>query len=460
MGYRLVRGVIRLLLWLFYSRIDVVGRDRVPAARPLIVAANHHNSVADAMLLIATLPRPITVLANAPLFRHPLVGPFLWLMGAVPVHRRQEAGDDPAKNAGMFAAVIGALRAGGAILIFPEGRTQSQPTLLPLRTGAARILLDTEGAGGGPAGVALLPVGLVFHDPGTFRSASVLVTVGEPVATTDLDAVARATPEAAARAITARLAGALRALIIEAEDQHTLGLLQALETAWWDEAVRRDEAPAGARDPRTSLAWRQNVMRGAAALAEREPERVAGLRRRLEEYLGRLDEIGLTSGELGRPYTARAVLRYVAENAVWLALGLPLALLGIACHFLPYWLTGRAARWIGATAEEEATDKIVAGMVIYPLFWALEGWLVWRLTGGAPLVLYLVLLAPSGLLALAWRERLARVGRQARAFGRFLVERDLHAGLLHERRALINELRALAERVPAAGGAGGGAHAR
>lgn len=451
MGYRLVRGVIRLLLWLFYSRIDVVGRDRVPAG-PLIVAANHHNSVADAMLIITALPRPITVLANAPLFRHPLVGPFLWLMGAVPVHRRQEAGDDPAKNAGMFAAVIGALRAGGAILIFPEGRTQPQPTLLPLRTGAARILLDTERAGVGPGGVALLPVGLVFHDPGTFRSATVLVNVGEPVATGDLDGPAGAPSEAAARAITARLAAALRALIIEAEDQHTLGLLAELETAWWEEAARREEASAGARDRRESLAWRQSVMRGATALAAREPERVAGLRRRLEEHLARLDEIGLTSEELGRPYTARAIVRYVAENLVWLALGLPLALLGIACHFLPYWLTGRAVRWIGATAEEEATDKIVAGVVIYPVFWALEGWLLWRLAGIAPLVVFLVLLAPSALLAMAWRERLERVGRQARAFGRFLVERDLQAKLLHERRALINELRALAERVPAASG--------
>lgn len=460
MGYRLVRGIIRLLLWLFYSRIDVVGPARVPAAGPLIVAANHHNSVADAMLIIAALPRPITVLANAPLFRHPLIGPFLWLMGAVPVHRRQEAGDDPSRNAGMFAAVIDALRAGGAILIFPEGRTQPQPTLLPLRTGAARILLDTERAGSGPGRVALLPVGLVFHDPGTFRSASVLVNVGEPVATAGLSGGAPVDPELAARAITARLAEALRALIIEAEDQHTLRLLAELETAWWEEAARPEEAPARARDRRESLAWRQSVMRGAAALAEREPERVAGLRRRLEEHLGRLDEIGLTSEELGRPYTARAVLRYGAENLAWLTLGLPLAALGIICHFAPYWLTGRAARWIDATAEEEATDKIVAGVVIYPVFWALEGWLVWRLTGGPGLVVFLVLLAPSGLLAMAWRERLERVGRQARAVGRFLVERELQAQLLHERRALINELRALAERVPAASGAAEGAHGR
>src|SRR5207244_5671657 len=51
--------------------------------------------------------------------------------GAVPVHRRAEAGDDPRKNEEMFAAAIEALCAGGVILIFPEGRTQPQPILLP-----------------------------------------------------------------------------------------------------------------------------------------------------------------------------------------------------------------------------------------------------------------------------------------------------------------------------------------
>src|SRR5207244_9417757 len=84
LAYRGVRGLIRLLLWLFYRRIDVVGRERIPESGGVIVAANHHNSLVDAMLIIATVPRAITVLANAPLFRHPLIGPPLRLMAPCP----------------------------------------------------------------------------------------------------------------------------------------------------------------------------------------------------------------------------------------------------------------------------------------------------------------------------------------------------------------------------------------
>src|SRR5947199_4584591 len=127
-AYRLVRMMIRLLLWLFYRRIDVVGRERIPSAGGVIVAANHHNSVVDAMLVIAIVPRAVSVLANAPLFRHPLIGPLLHMLGAVPVHRRLEAGEDPRKNEAMFTAAVDALRARRVVqsdpdtLIAGEGR--------------------------------------------------------------------------------------------------------------------------------------------------------------------------------------------------------------------------------------------------------------------------------------------------------------------------------------------------
>ena len=455
MGYRLVRGIIRILLCLFYRRIEIAGRERIPAAGPVIVAPNHNNALVDAMLIVAAFDRPIRILAKAPLFRHPLIGPFLWVMGGVPVHRRMDAGADTQKNVEMFAAVVAALRDGGVVLIFPEGRSQPQPTLLPLRTGAARIVLDVHATAPKGPPVTLLPVGLVFHDPGTFRSASALVKIGKPVVVADLLETGRRETERAARGITDRLAEAIRGQIVEAEDQHTLDLLATLETAWWEEAARRGEA-AGPRAPAQSLAWRQQVARGAAVIAEREPDHVLALRRRLEEYRARLDEVGVTGEQLGRPYTARLVGRYVVENFFWLALGLPLALWGMVWHFVPYWLTDLAARLMPSTEEEEATDKIAAGAVLYPFCWIAEGWLVWRLAGGLALAAFALLLVPSGLLALAWWERLDRVGRQARAFFRFLGERDLHQSLMRERRALVEEVRALAARVPAAASAPGG----
>ena len=143
-GYGLVRTLARWVLEVFYRRIEIVGIEHLPEGGPLIVAANHQNALVDPMLLLGLVPRPMVPVAKAPLFRHPVIGPFLRMVGALPVLRRQEGNVDPARNRETFAAASAHLAAGGAVLIFPEGTSQPEPTLMPLRSGAARMLLEAE----------------------------------------------------------------------------------------------------------------------------------------------------------------------------------------------------------------------------------------------------------------------------------------------------------------------------
>jgi len=179
-GPRVVRALARGLLALFYRRVDVVGAGRVPPRGPVIIAANHQNALVDPMLLLAAIPRALVPLAKAPLFHHPLIGPLIRLAGAIPVTRRQDvvAGGSP-DNEQMFGAAAAALGRGEALLIFPEGVSQPEPTLMPLRTGAARMLLAAPPEIA--AAVTLLPVGLLFHEPERFRTGWALVLVAHPV---------------------------------------------------------------------------------------------------------------------------------------------------------------------------------------------------------------------------------------------------------------------------------------
>ena len=71
-AYRLIRALARLLLAIFYRRIDVIGAPHVPPTGPLIVAANHHNALVDGALLVAHFPRRLVPVAKAPLFSMPL----------------------------------------------------------------------------------------------------------------------------------------------------------------------------------------------------------------------------------------------------------------------------------------------------------------------------------------------------------------------------------------------------
>ena len=450
-GPALMRTLARALVRLFYHRVDVVGAERVPRSGPLVIVANHRNALVDPLILIATLPRTLLPVAKAPLFRHPLLAPFLRLAGALPVHRRRDPGSDPTQNVEMFRAAAAALGQGEALLIFPEGVSQPEPVLMPLRTGVARMVLGTEGDPGAST-TTLLPVGLTFHEPGTFRTGWALVLVGSPVPVADCRALAAREPERAVRELTARVAAALRTVIVEVEDRETLRLaegLEAIRRAGAEDAVGSPDSARGGTSRAERVAWVQAATRAYRWLRHREPARVARLRAEVESYLAELERIGLSPRVIDRAYPPGTVGRYAVREGLALLFGFPLAAWGVASHALPYWLTALAARWLATSADVAATVKLVAGAVLYPACWALEAWVAWRLLGRWGLVAFVVGLIPAGLFALGWQARLARVRRDTRAFVRFLWDRDLLARLAARRRALVEETETLARLLPA-----------
>ena len=440
-GPRLIRALSRGLLALFYRRVDVIGAERVPPRGPVILAANHQNALVDPMLLLASIPRTLVPLAKAPLFRHPVIGPLIRLAGAIPVTRRQDVGGGPAGNEGMFEAAAATLGRGEAILVFPEGVSQPEPALMPLRTGAARMLLAAPPGVG--AAISLIPVGLLFHEPERFRTGWALVLVGPPVETADCLHLYRTAPEDAVRQLTERLAAALRDLIAEVGDRQTLRLVEEAEAIWLA------ESPERGRDVMARAEWRRRAATAYRYLLPREPARVGALRGELERYVQDLEDARLDDAHLSGTFPARVVLRYAFVQGTALVLGLPVALWGLLSHGLPYGLTALAVRLGRPEPDVEATYKLTAGVLLYPLAWMAEGWAAWRLGGGAALALFIAALAPSGFFALGWSERLGRVARDSRAWLHFLGDRDLHRHLAERRRAIMRELGDLFDLVPA-----------
>jgi len=419
----------------------VVGLERVPVSGPLIVAANHQQGLMDGVLLAAALPRRLRPIAKAPLFGYPIVGQLARLSGAIPVHRRQDEGG-AVDNRAMFSAARRALEQGEALLIFPEGKSQGEPTLMPLRTGAARLLLGEAGEPTEGPAPTLLPIGLMFHEPGTFRVGTAILLVGRPVPTDDLQALPPAESERAVRQLTERLGDALGRLIVEAKDRHTLDLVEAAESIW------REEMPAAALEAKDRAAWRRRAARAHAHLALTEPARTAALRSRLERYVKDLELAGLTNRDLTQGYGASTVLRYGLREGLALLFSLPLALWGLANHVVPYQATALVVRLLKPEPDVLATYKVLVGILVFPGCWAFEGWTAWRLGGGPLLVLFLVSLLPTAFFALSWTERLERLRRETRGLLAVLLDRDLRRHLLARRRAIMEEFQNLLRLVP------------
>src|SRR3954449_3713643 len=100
---RFMRGVARLILKVFFREVEVVGAERLPRDRPLVLVANHVNGLVDSLLLMGPLPVMPRFLGKSTLWKIPILRPFLNLAGAIPVHRRQDEGADLARNTETFS---------------------------------------------------------------------------------------------------------------------------------------------------------------------------------------------------------------------------------------------------------------------------------------------------------------------------------------------------------------------
>src|SRR3712207_5519461 len=214
MLYRLFHFISGFALRWFYRDTQVVGLERVPAAGPLIVAANHPNALIDVLVIGRALPRRLTLTGKATLFANPVLRWLLTAVGFVPLKRAKDVAPDgtpadPSRNRDAFRAVLDALADGRAILIFPEGISHDAPSIAPLKTGAARMALQARDERG-LRGVRVLPVGLNYERKGAARSRVVL-EVGEPVA---LDGWEAPPGESPVDALTAEIDARLRAVTL------------------------------------------------------------------------------------------------------------------------------------------------------------------------------------------------------------------------------------------------------
>jgi 1-acyl-sn-glycerol-3-phosphate acyltransferase len=386
--YRVGRILVRAGVRLFYRRVLVHTPDHVPPRGPAIFAATHPNSITDALVLGACVPRPLHYVAHSGLFRRPVLRWLLPRCGVIPVYRPEDF-PGPIDNTRMFGACIEALRSGGAIGIFPEGTSHRDERVRRLRTGTARLALEAEAQSDFGLGVQLVPVGLNFQAPGRFRS-DVVVLIGSPLQVQTFRAAHRADPVQAAQALTAELQSRLADLALELPEPDFLPLvrrtLRLLRSAGGGTADRLLSEHAEARAVGRALAW----------AARERPLEYADYARRLESHSRRRRRLGLTDATLAQ---ANPTPRRPGTLAL---ASLPVALAGAAAHAVPYRLTGWLTRRLRPDPTKEATVKFCAGAVLFSLWYALLGTIAWLLWGPRASVLYVTAMTVAGLVALGW----------------------------------------------------------
>jgi len=419
-----------------FYRLTVSG-GRVPRTGPVLIVANHPNSLMDPALVAAVAGRPVRFLAKAPLFTDPTVGFLVRGSGSIPVYRRMD-GAVEGSNDDTFRAVHAALGEGSAVAIFPEGISHSEPSLVPLKTGAARIALGGAALLGAP--LPIVPVGLVFRRKDTFRSEA-LAVVGRPVEWADL-AGRGVDDHAAVRELTARIEGALAAVTLNLERWEDAPLV---ETA---EAVYAAELPTNP-SPAARVARLKRTTDTLARLRRERPGEWEELARSVHAHARTLRVLRMTPVEVKASASAAEAARWTFRQLTVLRALLPLAAAGMAVYYVPYRLTGVLANRFRPPHDIRATFKALVGTALHVVWTVLLAVGVgWRFGWPAGLAA-LVVLPGLAFLTVVVIDMWRRAGGEARRF--FVRARRGEALLeLRERqRALARRLAETGEKVRA-----------
>ena len=174
-GSKLYRAVYAIFAGIVgrIFRVKVVGRENEPDRGGFIVCANHTSATDPVVLCYAFRKHQVRFMAKKELFRVPVVGWLVGLMGAFPVDR---GGSD----VGAIKKAVAMVSDGNSMGIFPQGHRYPavDPRTTPTKNGAALICTKAE--------ADIVPAYIVRKNNTHKLFRRTWVVIGEPIPYSEL----------------------------------------------------------------------------------------------------------------------------------------------------------------------------------------------------------------------------------------------------------------------------------
>jgi 1-acyl-sn-glycerol-3-phosphate acyltransferase len=177
--YKIAQVWANLLIKCTGCRLKVKGREHIPKKGGLCFVSNH-GSIFDILIILALVGRPVGFIAKKELVLIPFLNIWIFLLGGLFIDRKNIR-----KAIGTINTGIDRIKAGGAMLIFPEGTRSKGQGLLPFRSGSLKLATQSS--------APIVPIAItgsyeVFEKSYRIKAVSVSVTFAPPIYTAELPA--------------------------------------------------------------------------------------------------------------------------------------------------------------------------------------------------------------------------------------------------------------------------------
>jgi 1-acyl-sn-glycerol-3-phosphate acyltransferase len=136
--YRIAQGWGAYMFVVLGCKITVLGRENIPRKGGICFVSNH-SGIIDILLLLRYSGRPFGFVAKRELILVPIINMWISILGGLFIDRKNIRKALKTINKG-----VARIRAGAAMLIFPEGHRSRGQGLLPFHPGSLKLATQSE----------------------------------------------------------------------------------------------------------------------------------------------------------------------------------------------------------------------------------------------------------------------------------------------------------------------------
>tara|TARA_B110000046_G_scaffold178738_1_gene206952 strand:+ start:461 stop:1783 length:1323 start_codon:yes stop_codon:yes gene_type:complete len=392
MIYSLIKYLLKIAIYSYFRRVTILGKEHIPAQGPVIFVANHPSALMDPLVVITGIKRRINPIAAAEFFG----GEFkTWILKnkfhMIPVYRPDLA-KDPSKtnNTDMFTHCHQLLLNQGALLIFPEGTSETDKGIRNLKTGAARIALEAERLSKNKISVQIIPIGLNYSNSHQFRS-DLFVKVGVPISTKNIDSET----DNQVHDLTDLIKKGLIDTLLHTGSKELNKITSSIENFYQN--YLEESLEVKAENALRHFEIQKKVIEATVYSLVNQKDKAMKISDRIQSYLARIKSEGI--------YLSDAFKKLTFEEVVELILGLPVYLLGCILNLLPFILIKKIFQSIQIKEAFRGSLAMMIGLLIF-LFWYVSLMVISTLITKISIIGIFIFAVGylSGLYAISWSK--------------------------------------------------------
>lgn len=194
LAWKILRSMLRLSWYTQFRTREQSGAEEIEKDRGMVALAWHTAGLVDPMVIVQSCEKQFIMVGRHDLMTRPILGPWSRAIGAQPVLRQREIDEGTTEpefakhiNDRSLLTVAHTISGGHGCIIMPEGTSQIEPRMMPLRSGPMRIALNAAAAAQSKNRKlpSIRPVGLHFRTAWEFRT-DCYVEFGKEIEISDL----------------------------------------------------------------------------------------------------------------------------------------------------------------------------------------------------------------------------------------------------------------------------------